>query len=71
MVQRKQLIKQIRETAKAQGVKLYHRRQGGNHEIYYLNNRMIPIPRHKEIAKRQAEVIMKEVISALEQENSQ
>ncbi|WEV46379.1 hypothetical protein OZX62_08040 [Bifidobacterium sp. ESL0690] len=71
MVQRKLLIKQIRKEAKTKGVKFYHRRQGGNHEIYYLNNRMIPIPRHKEIAKHQAEMIMKEVASALERKDTQ
>ncbi|WEV67056.1 type II toxin-antitoxin system HicA family toxin [Bifidobacterium sp. ESL0769] len=71
MVQRKLLVKQIKKEAKAKGAEFYHRRQGGNHEIYYLNNRMIPIPRHKEIAKHQAETIMKEVAIALERKDKQ
>lgn len=71
MVLRKWLIKEIRKEAKAQGVKFYHRRQGGNHEIYYLNNQIIPVPRHKEIGKHQAEMIMKEVAYALKRKDTQ
>ncbi|WEV73694.1 hypothetical protein OZX74_07265 [Bifidobacterium sp. ESL0798] len=70
MVQRKLLVKEIRKEAKAKGVKFYHRRQGGNHEIFYLNDRVIPIPRHKEIAKHQAEMIKKEVALALKRKDT-
>ncbi|WEV72753.1 hypothetical protein [Bifidobacterium sp. ESL0790] len=64
MVQRKWLIKKIREQAKRQGLEFYSR-QGGNHEIFYLDGETIPIPRHNEIEQPIVWQIKKEVAQKL------
>ncbi|WEV58667.1 type II toxin-antitoxin system HicA family toxin [Bifidobacterium sp. ESL0728] len=64
MVQRKWLIKALRKEAKAQGIQV-RERQGGNHEIFYLDNLRIPIPRHNELEKPTAQLIIKEASAKL------
>lgn len=49
MTQRREIIKRIKKTAKAQGMDFIERREGGKHTIYDLDGVMIPIPRHRDI----------------------
>lgn len=59
MVLRKWLIKQMRKEARAKGIEI-RERQGGNHEIFYLDDVIIPIPRHNDLEKNTARQIIKE-----------
>ncbi|MDF7664251.1 hypothetical protein PT282_06205 [Bifidobacterium sp. ESL0763] len=64
MVQRKWLIKKIRTQARKRGLELTSR-QGGNHEVFYLDGKMIPISRHNEIGHLSTQAIKKEVAQKL------
>ncbi|MGP9587243.1 hypothetical protein ACT3TB_16460 [Micrococcaceae sp. AOP34-BR2-30] len=52
MTQRREIIKRIREEAKAQGMEFSERRQGAKHTVYDLDGTMIPIARHRQIPEK-------------------
>ena len=60
-MKRRALIKQLRLIAKEAGVELLFIRQGGNHEIWRISNRLLVIPRHRDINERTAEGIVRRV----------
>lgn len=47
-----QLIREIREAAKAKGLEMVFVRQGGNHEIWRVGIVQTAIPRHGEIGPK-------------------
>ncbi len=60
MPKAKQLPKKIRKAAKQQGVSFRKARSWSNHDIWHLDDTVIPIPRHTEILEITAEEICKE-----------
>jgi len=59
-VKRGEVIRRIKQAAKAKGVAWTLDRQGRNHEVYRLGRTMIPVPRHTELDDRFAEKVWKE-----------
>jgi hypothetical protein len=62
-VKRRRLDREITEIARQQGVTL-HFVHGANHDKWYVNGVMIPIPRHREIGERLAMTIIEQVREA-------
>ncbi|MDE0067039.1 MAG: type II toxin-antitoxin system HicA family toxin [Acidimicrobiaceae bacterium] len=52
------LIKRIREIAKKDGFELTFVREGGNHEIWSIRGHRLVIPRHREINEYTAQGIL-------------
>lgn len=46
------------------GHDLFLEREGGNHTVYVINGRRIPIPRHNEIAEGTARAIIRQAEEA-------
>lgn len=65
MTSRRLVIKLLRKAAKARGLTFVSVRQGGNHEIFQLDDLMIPIPRHNDIDNDLAAIIFKEAETKL------
>ncbi len=55
------LIKRIREIAKEDGCELTFVREGGNHEIWAIRSYRLVIPRHRKINEHTAQSIIKMV----------
>lgn len=51
MTKRKALIKQIGQEAAKRGLTFGVVREGGNHTLYGLDGKHIPIPRHTELGE--------------------
>lgn len=58
------LIKKLRTMARDGGHDLFLEREGGNHTVYVINGRRIPIPRHNEIAEGTARAIIRQAEEA-------
>ena len=52
------LIKRIREIAQEDGFELTFVREGGNHEIWSIRSHRLVIPRHREINEYTAQSII-------------
>lgn len=52
------LIKRIREIARKDGFELTFVREGGNHEIWSIRGRRLVVPRHREINEHTAQSII-------------
>lgn len=65
MTTRKTLIARLRKAAKRHGMRFVSVRQGGRHEIFQLDDLMIPIPRHQTIDDDLANIIYREAESKL------
>ncbi|NIL86543.1 hypothetical protein RhoFasGS6_03947 [Rhodococcus fascians] len=65
MTKRRDLLKTIAAAAKAAGLSFDVAREGANHTVYDLDGLMIPVPRHREIGNRMAEVIWKQAAAQL------
>lgn len=65
VTKRRDLLKTIKDAAEAAGLSFEESREGANHTVYNLDGLMIPIPRHREIANRMAEVIQKQAAAKL------
>lgn len=59
-MKQREVTKRIAKAAKAKGISWELVRQGGNHEVWELGGTVIPIPRHRELGNRVAEMIWKE-----------
>jgi hypothetical protein len=60
-MKRRDLLKRISNRANETGSTWVLAREGANHEIYRLDNRvMIPVPRHNEIGERLAQTILRQ-----------
>ncbi|MFJ3319375.1 hypothetical protein [Curtobacterium sp. NPDC086286] len=55
-----ELIKSIKQLAKAHQVPWIFDRHGGDHDIYKLDGKQYQIPRHREINERLARGMIKE-----------
>lgn len=64
-MKRRDLVNRIATEARRRGVTWTFHGEGGNHTIYTLAGRRVPIPRHREIGERTAEGICKECEFAL------
>lgn len=49
-MQKRVLLRELRQVAVGKGVDLVFVRQG-RHEVYAINDVLLPVPRHSEIAK--------------------
>jgi len=64
-VKRTEILRRITQAARSADVEWSEIRQGGNHTIYRLGTKMIPIPRHREIGEGLARAIFTEAESEL------
>lgn len=64
MAKRRNVIKRIGTAARRAGLS-WESRQGGSHEVFYLDGLRIPIPRHNELGPRTTETIFKECAAKL------
>lgn len=55
---KRSLIKRIRDIAKEEGFELTFARQGRNHEIWIVRNQRLVIPRHRQINEHTAQSII-------------
>lgn len=60
MPKRTEVIKKVRQAAKARGKSFDRLREGANHTIYSLDGLMIPVGRHNEFTNRYAEDVYRE-----------
>ena len=60
-MKKRALIKQLRPIPREAGVESLFIHQGGNHEIWRISNRLLVIPRHRDINERTAEGIVRRV----------
>jgi mRNA interferase HicA len=58
-VKKRDLIKQLRATAKAADTDLEFVREGANHEVWTIGGERLVIPRHREINEHTARGIIK------------
>ncbi len=58
-MKKRDLIRQLREIAKAADTELGFIREGANHEIWTIGGQRLVIPRHREINERTAQGIIK------------
>lgn len=65
MPKKRDLIKRLEKAAKSSGLIFIYDRAGGNHDVYKLDGKPIPIPRHNEINEMTAEGIYKQAESKL------
>ena len=65
VTKRRDLVKTIKDAAKAAGLSFDVAREGANHTVYDLDGLMIPIARHIEIGNQMAEVIKKQAAAKL------
>lgn len=65
MAKRADIIKRINKAAKAAGAEWSFSKEGGKHSLYRLNELLIPVPRHNEIADGTTEAIYKQCESVL------
>lgn len=59
MTKRRDIIKTIRDAAKAQGV-TFTLTEGGSHSLVILDGLKVPVPRHNEIRESTARAIYKQ-----------
>ena len=64
-MKRRELLKRIRDAAKANGLALEQTREGANHTIFRLGGFEFPVPRHNEINEYTAQAIMKDLAEEL------
>ncbi|MGC5365711.1 hypothetical protein ACPXCE_29250 [Streptomyces sp. DT24] len=50
-MEKRVLLRSLRQVAVGKGVDLVFVRQGSRHEVYAINGVLLPVPRHNEIAK--------------------
>ncbi|MFD4443442.1 hypothetical protein ACFWPK_27065 [Nocardia sp. NPDC058519] len=60
MTKRNDLLRKIGDAAKAAQLAWEVEREGGNHTIYNLGGKKIPIGRHAELGNRYAEMVYKQ-----------
>ncbi|MDO9484682.1 MAG: type II toxin-antitoxin system HicA family toxin [Actinomycetota bacterium] len=68
-MKRRQLLKRIAVLARGAGVTFEFSRHGGEHDLYYLHERAVWIPRHSEINELTARAELKKCITYLEELN--
>lgn len=59
-MKRGDLVKRLRQTAKAKGLELETVREGANHTLYRIGSKQFPVPRHREINEMTAQGILKQ-----------
>jgi hypothetical protein len=64
-VRRRELLKRIREAAKASRLELKEIREGSNHTIFTLGGFQFAVPRHNEINEYTAQAIMRDLSDQL------
>ena len=64
-MRRRDLLKRIREPAKASGLALREIREGSNHTIFALGGFQFAVPRHNEINEYTAQAIMRDLSDQL------
>ena len=68
-VKRRQLLKRIALLARDAEVDFEFSRHGGEHDLYYLHDRAVWIPRHSEINELTARAELKKCITYLKELN--
>lgn len=61
----RELIRQIREAARARGVSFRHLREGSRHDLYEVGGRHLPVPRHVEVGPKVAFEIRRDLEGVL------
>ena len=64
-MRRRELLKRLRDAAKAQELDFVEVREGANHTIFALGGFQFAIPRHNEINEYTAQAIMKDLSDQL------
>ena len=64
-MRRRELLKRIRDAAKARELDLSEVREGSNHTIFAVGGFEFPVPRHNEINEYTAQAIMKDLSDQL------
>ena len=64
-MKRADLIKEVEARARRKGLDCHLHRQGGSHEVWKVNDKSVPIPRHREVNDYTAKQILKQVDEAL------
>jgi mRNA interferase HicA len=59
-VKRRDLINELSAIAEQKGLSLELIRHGANHEVFRIGDKIVPIPRHREIKANTARSILKE-----------
>lgn len=67
-MKRRDLIKQIRDTATTAGLEFVSLRNSGGHEVFSLDGLRIPVPNHREIAEGTARSIQRQAATKLGEE---
>lgn len=67
-MKRRDLIKQIRDAARAVDLEFESLRNTGGHEVFSLDGLRIPVPNHREIAEGTARSILRQAAAKLGQE---
>jgi hypothetical protein len=62
-MKRTALLKELRQIAKTAGVTI-EEREGGRHTHIVINNVLIPVPRHREVAEGTARTIINQAKEA-------
>lgn len=60
MTKQRELLKRVRNAAKARGLTFELERRGGNHDVYSLDGLRVIVPRHREIGNQMATVIYRQ-----------
>lgn len=64
-MKRRDLIKQIRDAARAAGLEFRSLRHSGGHEVFSLDGLRIPVPNHRDIAEGTARSIQRQAAAKL------
>lgn len=64
-MRRRELLKRIRDAAKARDLDLSEVREGANHSIFAVGGFEFAVPRHNEINEHTAQAIMKDLSDQL------
>jgi hypothetical protein len=64
-MKRRALLRKIADEAERQGIVWKFVRQGGRHEVYSLDGKMIPVERHAELDNSYAEMVYRECAEKL------
>ena len=64
-MERRDLIRQVRDAANDAGLEFASLRNTGGHELFSLDGLRIPVPNHREIAEGAARSIMRQAAAKL------
>jgi predicted RNA binding protein YcfA (HicA-like mRNA interferase family) len=67
-MKRRDLVKQIRDAARAADLEFESLRNTGGHEVFSLDGLRIPVPNHREIAEGTARSILRQAAAKLGEE---